>query len=108
MLNALRRALPWIMLACLPSAAIQAQTITNLNPDSATAGGPSFTLTISGIGFNNSYGQPIVQWNQQPLSSTFSSSTQQISAQVPAVFILNPGVATVQALIANSPSSNGY
>src|SRR5260221_6859788 len=108
MLNALRTALPWIMLTCLPVAAIQAQTITNLNPNSATAGGPSFTLTISGIGFNNSYGQPIVQWNQQPLSSTFSSNTQQILAQVPGGLILNPGVATIQVLIANSPSSNGY
>src|SRR5882724_1486312 len=107
MLKALRTALPWIALACLPGAAIQAQTITSLNPNSATAGGPSFTLIISGIGFNNSYGQPIVQWNQLQLSSSFSSSTQ-ILAQVPSGFIQNPGVATVQVLIANSPSSNGY
>src|SRR6266567_2957647 len=108
MLNVLRTALPWLALAFLPGAAIQAKTITKINPNSPTAGGPSLTLTISGIGFNNSYGQPIVQWNQQPLSSTFASNTQQILAQVPGGLILNAGVATVQVLIANSPSSNGY
>src|SRR4051794_23692434 len=59
----------------------------------------AFTLTINGTGFNNSYGSPMVLWNQQTLSSTLSSNSQQITASVPASLIANPGTANIQVLI---------
>src|SRR6266700_3295476 len=100
MWNTIKAILPWIALACLPEAAIQAQTINSLSPASAAAGGPAFTLTISGVGFNDYYGPPRVTWNSQVLSSTLSNDFQQITAAVPASLIANSGVADVQVFIA--------
>src|SRR6266571_3702504 len=100
MWNIIKATLPWIALACLPEAAIQAQTISSLNPASATAGGPAFTLTISGVGFNDYYGPPRVTWITQILSSALSNDFQQITAAVPATLIASPVVADAQVFIA--------
>src|SRR5258708_713797 len=101
--------LPWIAFACLPGAAIQAQTINSLNPASATAGGPAFTLTIRGVGFNDYYGPPKVTWNTQTtLNSTLSNDFQQITAAVPAALIASPAVADVQVFIATYTTSIAF
>ena len=45
--------------------------ITSLNPSSRTAGTATFTLTVNGTGFATG---AVVQWNGQPLSTTFVGS----------------------------------
>jgi YVTN family beta-propeller protein len=75
-------------------------TITNANPvpvlvsisqNSAVAGGPAFTLTVTGSSFVNT---SVVRWNNQPLSTTFVSSTQ-LTATVPSSDLQNSGIAAV-------------
>ncbi|MFN0109340.1 MAG: IPT/TIG domain-containing protein [Blastocatellia bacterium] len=48
-------------------------TISNLNPNNAVVGGPAFTLTVTGTGFNSS---SVVQWNGNPRATQFVSATQ--------------------------------
>ena len=57
--------------------------ITSLNPDSAIAGGPGFTLVVWGSGFLPG---AVVQWDGVPLPTTFVSDTQ-LTASVAAVLI---------------------
>jgi 6-phosphogluconolactonase len=65
--------------------------ITAIAPNSATAGGPAFTLTVTGTGFVSS---GAVQWNGSPLATTFTSATQ-VSAAVPASLIAAAGSASI-------------
>lgn len=65
--------------------------IGSLTPSSAAAGGPAFTLTVSGVGFET---QSRVAWNGAALPTTFVDSTR-LTAQVPASDIAKPGTATV-------------
>jgi uncharacterized protein (TIGR03437 family) len=87
--------------------AINAPTPSNLSlsPNSATAGGPGFTLTVSGSGFLVG---SVVQWNGSPLSTNYVSGTQltasvsasQIASQGNAsVTVVNPGGVTSAAAI---------
>jgi hypothetical protein len=99
MLNMMRAPLPWIALACLPGAVIQAQTINSLSPSSTQAGGPAFSLTLNGVGLNSVDGAPKVLWNGQNLNVT-SSSGSQITATVPSSLIASAGTANVQAQVA--------
>jgi 6-phosphogluconolactonase len=69
-----------------PSVAISA-----IAPSSATAGGPVFTLTVTGAGFLIG---ATVQWNGSPLSTTFVNGTQ-LNAAVPASLIAAAGSASV-------------
>ena len=71
--------------------------LSGLLPDSKPAGGPAFTLAVSGSGFASG---ARVLWNGQELPTTFTSSSQ-LSAQVGAslldqaqavsITVLNPG-----------------
>jgi uncharacterized protein (TIGR03437 family) len=65
--------------------------ITAIAPNSATAGAPAFTLTVTGTGFLSG---ATVQWNGSPLLTTFSSATQ-LTAAVPASLIAVAGSASV-------------
>src|SRR5262249_55926364 len=66
-----------------------------LTPNSATAGGPGFTLTVTGSNFvNNSTGTSIVQWNGSPRTTSFTSSTK-LNALITAQDIASAGTATV-------------
>ncbi len=77
--------------------AAAAPTITQLMPNSATAGGPAFTLTVNGSNFVNS---ATVYWNGVTRSTTFVSGAQVTAAilasdiatasTVP-VYVKNPG-----------------
>lgn len=65
--------------------------IFGLAPGMATVGGPSFTLTVTGINF---VGSSIVQWNGAGRPTTFTSSTQ-ITAVISASDFVYTGPATV-------------
>ena len=75
--------------------------VINLFPTNATAGGPTFTLNISGTGF---IAASTAFWNNTQLTTTFNSNTLQISASIPASFIANAGVAQVTVV---SPAPGG-
>ncbi len=88
-------------------------TITNLNPDSATAGGPAFILTISGTNFVNS---SVVRWNGSDRTTTFVSTTQLqaaitvadiATANTASVTVFNPapggGTSNALTLTINNP-----
>ncbi|GIW01933.1 IPT/TIG domain-containing protein [Roseiflexus sp.] len=68
-----------------------APTITALSPTSAVAGGPGFTLTITGTNFVNG---SVVRWNGNDRTTTFVSSTQ-LTATIPAADIATAGTANV-------------
>ena len=65
--------------------------ISALSPNSATAGGPSFTLTINGSGFLSG---ATVGWNNSFLTTSFVSFNQ-LTASVPANLIAAQGSASV-------------
>jgi len=66
-------------------------SLTSLSPSSATAGGPSFNLTVNGSDFVSG---STVKWNGSSRSTTFVSSTQLI-ASIPASDIASAGTAQV-------------
>lgn len=83
-----------------PTPAANAPVISLLSPSSAIAGGSSFTITVTGTGFDPA---AVVQFNGAALTTTFNSSTQ-LQANVSAGSIATPGAALVT--VAN-PSNNG-
>src|SRR5580658_8138887 len=67
--------------------------ISQLNPDSATAGGEAFTLTINGSNFGT---KAVVNWNGMAQTATTTYiSTGQLTVTVPASLIANPGTAQI-------------
>lgn len=66
-------------------------TITGLSPSSATAGGPAFTLTVTGTQFVST---SQVLWNGSPVPIT-SGSTISLTAQIPASDLASAGTASV-------------
>ncbi|HMY75311.1 MAG TPA: IPT/TIG domain-containing protein, partial [Blastocatellia bacterium] len=75
-------------------------TLTSLSPNSATAGGAAFTLTVNGSGF---VGTSTVWWNGSLRTTTFVSATQ-LTAAIPASDIATAGTASVTV---NSPAPGG-
>jgi hypothetical protein len=71
-----------------------AAAITSISPTSAIAGGPAFTLTVNGSGFQSG---AAVQWNGNPLTTTFVNASR-ITASVPANLISNAGTAQITVL----------
>lgn len=68
-----------------------APTIAGLNPASATAGGPAFTLAVNGANFVN---DSVVRWNGANRTTTYVNATQ-LSAQITAADIATAGTANV-------------
>lgn len=66
-------------------------TVTSLSPSSATAGGPGFTLTVNGTGFQSG---ATVSFNGNTLSATVANPTQ-LTASVPAGLITTAGALPV-------------
>ncbi len=66
-------------------------TISNISPNSVSAGGAGFTLTVNGTNYISGSS---VQWNVTALSTTFVSATQ-VTASVPASLIASPGSANI-------------
>jgi hypothetical protein len=77
-------------------------TLTSLNPNGATAGDPTFTLTVNGSSFVSG---ATVQWNGSPLSTSFVNETQ-LTAAVPASLITTTGSASVTVVSPGSTASN--
>lgn len=77
-------------------------TITALSPQNVYAGGPSFTLTVTGTGFITS---TLVYWNvfDAPLATTYVSSTE-VTAVVPAAYVMNP---LSTSIYASNPAPGG-
>src|SRR3712207_9380600 len=77
-------------------------SINSINPVSAIAGGPAFTLTVTGTGFLQN---AVVRWNGGELT-TLTSSASQMTAAVPENLIVNPGQVTVSVANPNGLTSN--
>jgi Tol biopolymer transport system component len=67
-------------------------SIISLFPSSATAGGPGFTLNISGNGFIST---AVVYWNNAAQTTTFNTTSTQLSISVTAQQIATAGTAQV-------------
>ncbi|MGP0019695.1 MAG: IPT/TIG domain-containing protein [Candidatus Sulfotelmatobacter sp.] len=76
--------------------------IAQLNPDSATAGGEAFTLTVNGSNFSS---KAVVNWNgvAQTANTTYVSGSQ-LTVTVPASLISASG--TIQITVTN-PATPG-
>jgi pimeloyl-ACP methyl ester carboxylesterase len=68
-----------------------APTVASLLPATATAGGAAFTLTVTGTNF---VAASIVDWNGNPLPTTYVSGAQ-LTAAVPAADIATAGSASI-------------
>ncbi|MGB9075150.1 MAG: IPT/TIG domain-containing protein [Terriglobales bacterium] len=66
-------------------------TVTELVPPNANAGGMAFTLTVNGSGFGT---DAVVYWGTTPQSTMYLSGNQ-VTAQIPAADIMNPGMVAV-------------
>jgi uncharacterized repeat protein (TIGR01451 family) len=86
----------------LLSASTLAPSISNISPDNATAGGPGFTLSVTGSGFVSG---AVVQWNGSALVPTTFNSSSSLSATVPASLIATPGTASITVMEGGSTSN---
>ncbi len=77
-----------------------APQLTSVNPTSATAGGPIFDISVTGLNFVNS---SAVRFNGFPCTTTFVSPTR-LNAKVPAAAIASPGSVPVTVF---TPSPGG-
>jgi len=100
-LHRTHRIAPVVLLAglmgiCQLGSAQTAPAITNISPPTATAGGPTFTLTVTGSGFlpNGPSTSSVVQINAIAHPTMFKS-TLQLTATVFASDIATPGTLTV-------------
>jgi trimeric autotransporter adhesin len=76
-------------------------TITALSPSTSTAGGPAFTLAVTGMNFTQ---DTVIEWNGSSRTTSFSSATS-VSAQILAADITNPGTDSITA--ANPQGAGG-
>jgi hypothetical protein len=96
---------PWCMALLSASACFaQSNPVPFINqplvPAAVEPAGPGFKLTVNGAGFVNG---SIVDWNGTPLATKFVSAIE-LTAQVPAGHIFNPGTARVTVV---SPTPGG-
>jgi hypothetical protein len=73
-------------------------------PSQASAGGPAFTLTVSGTEDSNGNGfvtQSVVQWNGKTIPTTYVSANV-LTATVSAALIAKPGTNYIQTLSPHS------
>ena len=75
----------------IPAGGNSGPSLSSLSPNSATAGGAAFTLTVNGSGFVSG---STVQWNGSALPTTYVSASQ-LTASVSASFIASQGTANV-------------
>ena len=77
-------------------------TLTALSPSSAPAGGPGFTLTVTGANFVSG---ATVRWNGSNRTTTFGSASQ-LTAAIPAADIAVAGTAQVTVVNPDTSLSN--
>lgn len=78
--------------------------ISALSPDTATAGGAAFTLTINGTNFNSN---AQVNWNSAAQTTSYVSGNQ-LTLSVPASLIANSGTVTVTVTNPGNPGTGIY
>ena len=76
--------------------------ITSLFPSTAAAGGPGFTLNVSGTGFIST---SVVYWNNSARTTTYNTTSTQLSISVTAQDIATPG--TAQVVVVKSVPGGG-
>ena len=79
-----------------------APQIMQLQPGTANAGGPAFTLTVEGSGFGT---DSVVYWNMVAQTTSYNTGTQ-VSAQITAADIMNPGMIPVYVLSGGKKSNS--
>jgi hypothetical protein len=80
--------------------------ISQLNPDSATAGGTAFMLTVIGSNFG---AKAVVNWNgTAQTSNTTYVSGNQLTVAVPASLIANSGTAQITVTNPANPGTGVY
>jgi hypothetical protein len=72
-----------------------APAISQLNPNSVTAGGDAFTLTVTGSNFA---AKAVINWNGTAQTTSYVSGTQ-LTVAIPASMIMSAG--TVQITVTN-------
>ena len=85
-----------------PSTTLPAPVISGLSPNSATAGGSAFTLTVNGSGFVNG---SVVEWNGLAVATSYISANQ-LTASITASLIASQGSISVTVLNAGASASN--
>jgi hypothetical protein len=75
-----------------PPVAGSMPTIAQLSPDSATAGGAAFMLTVNGTNFGT---KAVVNWNGVAQTSTTYVSGSQLTVAVPASAIAASGTVSI-------------
>ncbi len=91
----------WVFVASY-SGAVPPPVISSLGQTSATAGGPAFTITVSGTGFTNS---STVEWNASAVPTTYVNSGQ-LTASIPASLIASAGTAAITVVTPGAGTSN--
>ncbi len=79
-----------------PATAGNVPAISQLSPDTATAGSAAFTLTVNGSSFNSN---AVVNWNGTAMSTTTYVSGNQLMVNIPAASIASS--TTVQVTVTN-------
>jgi len=89
-----------------PPVAGTSPAISQLNPDTATAGGAGFTLTVDGTNFN---ANAVVNWNgvAQTTNTTYVSGSQ-LTVAVPAAAVAASGTVTVTVTNPGKPGTGTY
>jgi IPT/TIG domain len=76
-----------------PPVAGSVPAISQLSPNSASAGGPGFIMTVNGSNFGS---KAVVNWNGAAQSSNTSViNSKQLSVNIPAAMIATPGTAKI-------------
>ena len=76
-----------------PPVAGSVPAISQLSPNSASAGGPGFIMTVNGSNFGS---KAVVNWNGAAQSSnTTVINSKQLSVNIPAAMIATPGTAKI-------------
>jgi hypothetical protein len=69
-------------------------SVLSISPNAVTAGGPDFTVTVTGMNFSP---RTSILWNMASIATTYVSPTM-LTAQVPATQITNAGSANVSVV----------
>jgi hypothetical protein len=77
-------------------------TVTSITPSTAVAGGPAFTLTVTGTNFTST---SVVQWNGNSRTTSFVDATR-LTAAIPATDIAQPATATVRVATGTTNSNS--
>jgi hypothetical protein len=85
------------------SVGASAPEITSLSPSSATAGGPAFTLSVSGSKFVTG---AVVKWGTSSLATAFVSASQ-LTAAVPSSLIQSAATPTISVVNPDGQVSSG-